>query len=245
MHRNNIGIMVVAVFACAVLMAGAATPSGTITRESMVSSEVLNRLSVGVDYVSIDREVQGSGVKDSLQARVFSGYVGYDALPWVTVFATLGGCQIDDNSGYWSSGTKWTLGVAPNLWEGDLRRPSFLAGKISISGLAEIGSYESSEGGASADWMEYTAGILLRYEVFEDAPWSADSVTSLRLSVGPAFSMLKGDVKNSGAKWSFDESESVGWLATVEWFLAPTFSIAGGAEMFDEASVSASIRLHF
>ena len=244
MHRNSICFLLAAV-ACTVLPTHAATPAGTITRESMVTSEILNKLSVGADVTFMDRGFDARGMKDDLEARIYGVYIGYDILPWITVFGTVGGCQIKQDETYWSSGAKWSLGVAPNIWEGDLRRPAFLAGKISLTAMGEISMYESSQGDAKADWKEFAAALLIRYEIFEDAPWSADSVTSLRFSIGPVVSKANGDMRDNESKWSFSADKTLGWMATAEWFVAPMFSISGGVESFDSTSVSGSIRLHF
>jgi hypothetical protein len=245
MHRNSIAFLPAAV-ACAILSAHAATPSGTIARDSLVNSEIINRLSVGADITYMDRGFTDThGVTSETEARIYGAYVGYDVMSWLTVFATFGGSQIKENETYWSSGTKWSVGVAPNLWVGEVRRPSFLAGKISLAAMGELSNYESSEEDVTADWREIAVALLVRYEVFEDAPWSADSVTSLRLSAGPILSKVKGDVDNSRENLSFHAKDSVGWMASVEWFVAPTFSLSGGMETFDHTSVSGSIRLHF
>ena len=244
MHRNSVGFLLVAV-ACTALSTHAANPSGTIARDSIVTSENLNRLSVGADMTYMDRGFEINGAQHEVEARIYGGYIGYDIMSWLTVFATVGGSQIKENETYWSSGTKWSLGVAPNIWEFELRRPSFLAGKVSLAAMGEWSEYESSQDSGKADWRELAVALLVRYEVFEDAPWSADSITSLRLSAGPILSKVTGHWREGGASSSFSEKDSVGWVASAEWFIAPTFSVSGGMEVFDYTSVSGSFRLHF
>jgi hypothetical protein len=253
MHRNSICLLL-ATLSCTVLSAYSATPVGTITKESMVATEVLNKLSVGVDLIDMDRTVISQGRLIDLKVRIYDIYVGYDAVSWFTLFATLGASQLIANNDHywgpgdnWSADTKWSVGVAPNIWEGDLRRPSFLAGKVSISAIGEISGYNSSEGDSEVDWKEFTAALLFHYEIFEDAPWSADSATSLRLSAGPFFlTMMSGDRRDAdGRNFSFDEQKSLGWMARAEWFIAPTFSVSGAMEVLDRTTVSGSIRLHF
>lgn len=244
MHGNRIALLLAAV-AFAVVSASAATPSGTISRDSLVTSDIANRLSVGADVTYMERGFQGNGQTYEAEARTYGGYVGYDVMSWLTVFATMGATQLKDGDTYWSSGTKWSLGVAPNLWEGDLHRPSFLAGRLAISAMVEYSEHESSQGNATVDWTEFAGALLLRYEVFEDAPWSADSVTSLRLSAGPMLSRVNGHLGDGSGKVPFRGEDSVGWVASAEWFIAPNFSIGGTVETFDTTSVSGSIRLHF
>ncbi len=240
MHRNSIGSLVAAI-AWTVVSAHAATPSCSISREYLLQADISDRLTVGTDVTLMDRGIEVGGLPASLESAIYNAYVGYDVLPWLTVFTTLGGLQIKENDVYGSSGSKWSLGVAPNIWEGDLRDPSFLAGKISLTALGETTGYNTDQ----ADWQEYTAALLLRYEIFEDPPWSAENVTSLRFSAGPAISAVSGDWSDGGAAESFRETDTLGWMAAVELFPAPAFAICCGAESFDGISVSGSLRLHF
>lgn len=248
MYNRIIGFT--AVFAvCAAVSAQAATPAGTLGRDSLLTSQILNRLSIGADVTYMNRGFDLVGAADTnAEARISGVYVGVDVLSWLTVFGTVGMSQVKESGvdgGYWSSGTKWSLGVAPNIWETDLRRPWFMTGKLSLAATAEFGMYESSKANSSADWSELSAGLLVRYEVTEDAPWSADSATSLRLSAGPMVSVLSGHWRDASPKSSVRAKDVVGWTASAEWFIAPTLSVAGSVETFDETSVSGSLRIHF
>lgn len=249
MRIKSLGLAVT-LLACGIAYASAATPGGRLTRESLLTSKTLSRFSVGADVSFMERgfDLAGRPGGTNAQARTTGAYVGYDILPWLTVFGTLGASQAkggEDGGGYWSSDLKYSLGVAPNIWEAELRRPTFLTGKVSIDAAAEVGMFKSSSDNASAEWTDLSAAVLLRYEVPEDAPWSAESATSLRLSAGPLFSLLDGRWRDSVARSSISARNLVGWTAGAEWFIAPTFSVGANVEVFDTTSVSAAVRLHF
>jgi hypothetical protein len=230
----------------AVRLVEGATLDASMTPASLVTSESLRWLSIGADFSQIKRDVTSRGGDAStLEARVYDGFVGIDVLDWLTVFGTAGICGVKESESdeYFSQGRKWSLGIAPSIWHMRIPSPEFMAGDLSIAGQVEYESYRSSEGGVSVDWSDVSAALLFRYRITEDSPWSEKEAMSLRFHVGPVVSRIKGDVSNP--RESFTEDKSVGLLAGVELFITPQLSVAGAAEIFDEATLDGSLRFHF
>ena len=64
-------------------------------------------------------------------------------------------------------------------------------------------------------------------------------------SLGEAKALRVPTVLAQGSDFLVLEWIDSRWVASVEWFIAPTFSVSGGMEVFDYTSVSGSFRLHF
>lgn len=225
--------------------AAGATAPGSMAPDSLLVSESLDRLSIGLDATTLKRGITSNGETGPLEARMYAGFIGFDALEWFTVFATVGGCEVkgDPDSDYLSQGVKWSVGLAPVVWQMDMTRPTFMSGTLSLAGLIEYAAYNSEEGDTKVEWTDLSAALLFRYEIFEDFPSSKEEPMSLRFFAGPVFSLIDGKVTNPDL--SFDQDRAVGLAAGIEWFITPLFCLAGSAELFDETTVTGSFRFHF
>jgi hypothetical protein len=243
MRTALVSLALAVTLACRI--AGGATSPGSMVPNSLLTAESLDRLSVGFDAATIERGIKSNGETGILDARMYSGFVGLDALEWLTLFVTVGSCEVkagmdDDNL---SQGLKWSLGLAPVVWQMSVARPTFMSGTLSLAGLVEYANYRSEEHGTKIEWTDLSAAILIRYEIMEDFPSSKEEPMSLRFFAGPVVSLIDGEVTNPNR--SFEQDEDVGLAAGIEWFITPLFCLAGSAELFDEASVTGSLRFHF
>jgi hypothetical protein len=235
------------------IMAGgafAATVPGSITREPFVRSNPSDRLSLGFGYDRIKREVQytGSSANVLLEANSVSGFIGYDAARWLTVFVTGGGTSLQgDRWGARDYALRTSVGLHAYLWEGDVLSPAFAAGRISIKSMLEVVRHTADTSMGQSEWYEYMAAMPFGYEFFDRYPVSKSGLaTSLALYVGPAVSYLDGDLAPvRGVKQSFKQEQAFGAIAGVDVYLAPTFSLGVNAQIFDETSIGTSFRFHF
>ncbi len=249
--KSGIRVALAAVlYAGMVSVAAGRTLPGSTSRSPLVVGSVSERLSVGVEYDRIKREVQEkNGITGLLEADAFSGYAGYDFQPWLTVFLTVGGVEIKSEP--WletDAGLKASLGISAYLWEADLLTPPFMAGRFSIKATAEAGRYESDTGIGEVRWNEVLIALPIGYEKFDRYPASSVGVdTSLALYAGPAYSYLKGVLKESpsGGRVIFDGKDELGLVAGADVFFSPQFSVGAKVLVFDEVSYGASVRFHF
>lgn len=237
------------------LLWAAAFP-GAISRDSMVVAESLNRLSIGVDYEVIKRDILfdagGGNMQDSLEAAAISGFLGVDITPWLTPFVTLGSSYLEDSDRDQNGDAKfkWSAGVNLNIWHYDIVSPDFLSGRLSIESMVEYASYDSESvngGGGTVEWSDFSVVVPFCYEMFEDLSPLADKSLrkSLNLYVGPALSVIDGTVQSGFGEESFSEDEQVGFIAGGDIFLADKVSIGAHVMVFDQTTVTGSIRYHF
>ncbi len=237
--------MLIAAMQASILL-GATLP-GAITRNPLVRDNPSERLSVGVTYEEIEREVDfDNGPNALLEADSAALYVGYDVLPWLTIFATAGGSQLDGN-GIIDTDRKLkaSLGVCAYMWEGDVLEPIFMAGRISIKPMAEIARYSSDSEVGDTVWTDASAALLLGYEKFDRYPTSPRGVqTSLALYIGPAVSYVSGEIDTIAGDIDFEQDELFGVMGGVDIFLAPSVSFGVEFSHYGDATIGASLRFH-
>ena len=243
-------MLLAAALAGLVVQVQGATFPGSISREPLVRGNVSERLSVGLGYDRIERDIKFSGGRGTevLKADSISGYVGYNVLPWFTTFVTAGGTSLRGDR--WSSrdyALRMSAGVNAYLWEGDVLTPAFAAGRISVKGTAELARHEADTSVGSSEWFELIAALPVGYELFDRYPVNKSGLsTSLALYVGPAVSFLNGDLTvTPGIKQGFKQDQSLGVVAGVDVYFAPSVSVGLKALVFDRVTTGASLRFHF
>lgn len=247
----KIGIRTMAVV---VLMAAWAADSfgetfpASISRQPLVAGRVSDRLSVGVGYDKVERGVEFDNMPEAiLEADTISGYVGFDVLPWLTAFVTVGGTKVDSEEGVASDyGVRFSGGLSAYLWEGDVIVPSFMSGRLSIKAMADASRSESDTDIGTVEWFDVLVALPFGYEKFDRYPVSDSGLqTSLALYAGPAFSYLSGTADTLFGDLDFDASEQFGVVAGADVYFSPSVAIGAKLLAFDEISYGASARFHF
>ena len=246
----NTKCMVVAVTVLLTSLVHAATFPGSISREPLVRGNVSDRLSIGVGYDRIKRDIRyrGSSQTVDLDADSISGYAGYNVLSWLTAFVTAGATSLKDDQ---LTSSDYALRVSAGLnayfWEGDVLTPGFAAGRISIKGTAEVLRHEADTSAGTSDWLEWVVALPVGYEMFDRYPAARSGLaTSLALYAGPAVSVLDGDLALApGFKQGFRQDQAFGAVAGADIFFAPSVSLGFKALIFDQVSTGASLRFHF
>ena len=218
----------------------------SISRQPLNIRNVSDRVSVGMTYEDIKRDVAFDGFDAILDAQSFSLYVGYDILPWVTVFGSVGGAEIDGEPGIdTDSKLKVSAGVSAYVWEADILAPVFMAGRLTLKPSAEISRYESDTDVGDVEWIEAVVALPFGYERFDRYPESPNGVaTSLAIYAGPAISYIDGTADTILGDEDFEHDELLGLIAGVDIFLSAGVSLGAEFSVFDETSVSASLRFH-
>jgi len=217
-------------------------------RESLLGSESLDRWTVGLDYERQARRVTLDGGADAtLYLRSTSAFLGYDFAPWFTLFGTVGQAEGRLYTGsYGDTDLRLSAGVDVNLWQYDVADPGFLAGRLTLRGLAEFASSNFEEGDAEVDFTETFGALTLNYEIFvEDLKATRRIPYSLVLYVGPAYSALDGEAELGGAEESFDEDRTLGFAAGADLFVAHNLSLGFHLQEFDHTTYRGTLRYHF
>ncbi|MFA5042500.1 MAG: hypothetical protein WC381_02475 [Kiritimatiellia bacterium] len=229
----------------------AATLSASDSRETLVTQQSLDNLSVGGVFESLKRDVKyDNGGKTKLDAFNYYGYVGYDFLEWLTLFGTLGGCQAKSTEldARADAKVKWSAGLNLKLWHFDIYDPSWMAGRCSIRALGEYSQYQSGNTDTTRlEWQDLYASVTLNYEVFVARMDDIDKYPySLLLYVGPAFSKVDGKRETAAQNYDFSEAHNLGIAAGVDLFASHNLSIGGQLQYyFDQPTLSASVMYNF
>lgn len=221
----------------------------SISRDALKVDTPSERLSVGVSYEEIERGVDiDGGYRDVLlKANAASLYIGYDIHPWFTFFGTVGGVELDDETGDIESdaGLKISAGISTYLWQVDIVEPTFMEGRFSFRPTAEITRYTTDSNMGDATWIDAMVTFPLGYEFFDRFPTSTKGInTSLALYVGPALSYMSGSVDSFEGNVDFDASEALGIVGGADVYLSPQVSLGVVFSIFDETTVSGSLRFH-
>ena len=226
------------------VVCGAALP-GSITRDTLLESYSLARWSVGANVELLDRDIKFNGDLTTLEAQCLSLFLGYDVLPYLTVYGTLGGVKArPERADDWgSTELKTSLGVNLNLWQYEITDPSFMAGLLTVKTTMEVGWYGSDYKDFSYEWREFVWAFPVGYELHErDAETIGGLDISLALYVAPALSTISG---HASGGVDFEEDESTGIIAGADIFLARNVSLGLQIQQFGSTSVAGAFRYHF
>lgn len=246
MQKYLIMLVILVGVACSLT---AATFPGSISRDPLIRGNISDRLSVGAEYDRIERSIEwNNGGTDILSADSVAGYIGYDALPWLTTYVTLGATSLrSDRWGDSDYALRFSLGANAYIWEADVLVPAFAAGRISVKASGEFARHASDSGFGTSDWVEFVAAIPVGYEIFDRYPANKSGLsTSLNVYAGPAVSFLSGDLTASPAtSRGFEQDQPLGVIVGADVYFAPTISIGVKTLIFEETTTGASVRFRF
>ncbi|MBI2437836.1 MAG: hypothetical protein HYV36_03360 [Lentisphaerae bacterium] len=229
----------------------AATLSTSDSRETLITQNSLDPLSLGGVFELLKRDIiDDPGGKTILEAYNYYGYVGYDFFELATLFGTLGASQAKamGSDEFEDPGVKWSLGLNLKIWHIDLDDPTFIAGRYSIRAMGEYSQYQSGDKVTTrVQWQDLYAALTLNYEIFAADMASTDKYPySLLLFIGPAWSQVDGERETANQIYDFSEEHNVGIAAGVDLFAAHNLSIGGQLQFFfDEPTFSVSAMYNF
>lgn len=219
----------------------------SISREPLNVGIPSERLTVGLTYEDIKKGIDFNKGPDAiLEAESLALYIGYDVLPWLTLFTTLGASEIDDTS---EIGTdpkfKISGGASAYLWEGDILAPTYMAGRLTLKTSLEVSRYDSDSDVGSVDWIDVTLALPFGYERFDEYSESPRGIdTSLAIYIGPAISYIDGTWDTAVGDFDFEHKELFGVIGGVDIYISPGVSLGAQFSYFDETTVMGSVRFH-
>jgi hypothetical protein len=223
-------------------VARAATLGEVGMRDSLAQAETLERPSVGIAFVQVDRPVElDDATKHNLRAQVYSLQLGADIAPWIMIFGTAGASQarFDEEEQYGNPDFKWSAGLRANWWHFDIADPTFLSGRLSFQATAEFAQYKSRD---NIDWNEGYGDLTVHYEMFVDDVTKLEQYPySLVVYVGPAVSAING----SWADVGFSQENLVGAVGGLDLYLAYNLTLGAQIQYFDTCSYGGSLCYHF
>lgn len=224
--------------------AGAAVLGDAGPRETLLTTVNMHRISVGGDYLFLNRKVNLGNSVQKLEIQNYGGEIGVDLRPWLTAFAGAGSSQgrCNEESVWGESDMSWLAGLRADVWKYNLADPNFLAGQLSFAAEAQFAQYSSKTAGRELTGDEWFAALTLGYEIFVDHEADVANVPySVRLTVGPALSDLSGQMLGQ----DYDAKDTLGFVAGCELFISHNLSAGAHYLCFGSSSFNASLRYHF
>jgi len=226
---------------------------------SLSRSEDLSFLAISASGESGDRAMRDSvGLVRDFEIRNAYLLVTCEILPWLSVNAGGGQGQlrVNQNHAYSNEEALWTAGARANLWEYEVKSPSFLISRLQIHANLSYWDGEANipEDTSKIDWNEKRAELIFSAERFVTHPGSDHTVYpySLLFFLGPVFSDFSIDatapVSSSDGTTlnsSIDEDEEFGGIAGANLFISYDLSLGYEARIFSGATHKITLAYHF
>lgn len=232
-------------------IAAAAPNTGSLSGDSMIVSDNLQRLSIGASMEGLTRDVETKdGRVSTIESFAYTAGLGLDLFRWLTVVGSAGATALDSFDLAAPTGTSydkdlaWSAGVQLNIWDTEVREPEFMRGRFLVRSAWEYAEYNASIDGTDISWKESCVIIPVGYEIYGDED-VLGGVFSLLLSAGPIFSQLDGEVTSGSNVTEFSESSDTGVFASADVFVSQNLLVGANLQYFDSSSYSIYARLHF
>ncbi len=241
LHRYLVVLPLLTAFA---VSAGAAVYGDAGPRESLLTADSLSRISIGLDFLFMRRDVTFGETARKLEFQTFGGELGVDICPWLTVFGGAGSARgrFDKDPVWGDNDMSWLAGLRLDLWKYDLADPNFLSGQITFAAEGQYAQYSSKLAGQDMTGEEWFAAFTAGYEIFADRRQELNAIPySVRLTLGPAVSTLKGEAFGQ----DYDAKDKAGFLAGCELFISHNLDAGVNYLYFGSGSFDLNLRLHF
>ena len=229
--------------------AQAGSMNESLFREPLLKSDSLSRWSFTVDYKLLQRDVEPENAPlVELRGNVYSGSIGFDALPWLTLYGAAGGSEakFHDLESMRSMKFCWAAGLHSYLWNWESDHAHNAGLKLSLDLMAEYARNDSGSDDTQLNWSEISVALPVKLEIatqhYNEIPID---FFSLLLYVGPALSKIDGTREAGGRSVEFSENKMMGAYAGLELYLLENLSLGARVEYFDAATLKATVRYHF
>jgi hypothetical protein len=207
--------------------------------EYMVRGRDLSKLSIGLYAIQSERDISwdDSGITETLKSDRVLGYLGYDILNTVTIYA-LGGAsesKFGNNTESDAEG-EYGVGLRANLLSHFIREPTPMEDVVRVNLGAQYLHSSADTGSTSVDWNEISVALTLALVNHTDGN-KFFTPESYSIYVGPIYSKLDGD--------DFEADDDVGVIGGTEVFLTDTIILDIEVQHFENTSVAVGINFRF
>jgi hypothetical protein len=210
-------------------------------------------IAVGGAVEKVYRDLEGCGMTQTLEARQAYGFISYDILPWLSVNAGAGQAELKPvpTDGYEDAEDLWTVGAGLNLWEYDIKDPSFMACRLRVQAQLSYWDQDAEIAEQHTEWEEWRFATTVSAEFFT-GPFGGDTTLhpySIVFFVGPLLSEIDFEscavLSPTLPDNSLHEDRTVGVLGGVDVKLAHNLSFGWEARAFEDVSHSFNVAFHF
>lgn len=205
----------------------------------MLKTPDLSRVAAGIYYNQLKREMKlnRSVFSNEMTADRVTGYIGFDFLKWLNVYA-IGGYTTAkmDNIPAGDGGMTFGAGVSVNVLNHFIREPVPMEDAFRINFGAQILSNEAEIGYDKIRWVETSAALT--FAIVNHIDGNKDfSPESISLYAGPSVSIIDNNAFSSKTKG--------GAVGGIEIFFTDSCALDLRVEYYDSAALSAGINLRF
>ena len=238
MKKHTFGLF--AVFAAALFASALSTHAVPISSSNMpdeyaIRGRDLSKLSIGLYSIQAEREITWdvSGVTQTLKSSKVQGYVGYDVLRWLTLYAVGGQSESKfGNAPSADSESEYGIGFRANILNHFIREPLPMEDVIRVN----IGGQYSRASADVVDWDELTVALTVGI-VNNTESYKLFAPESISLYFGPLYSAFISD--------DLDAKDELGAVAGMEIFFMDTIVLDLKVQHFEETSVGGGINFRF
>ena len=213
--------------------------SSNLGNEYLVRGKDLSKFSIGRYGLQSEREIEweGSGVTQTLESSKVLGYVGYDLLRWVTLYAVGGQSESKfGNADTADAETEYGIGFRANILNHFIREPVPLEDVVRLNLSAQYTRAEAEVGGMDLEWEDISvAATIGLVNHTEGLKYYAPE--SISLYIGPMYSVFESD--------DFKAKDEIGAVAGIEIFFMDTIVLDLKVQQFEETSVGGGINFRF
>lgn len=232
-------VVLLSLFATPFMLTAMPIGSSNNPMEYLVKGRDLSWLSIGLYGSETKRSIErdATGLTTTLESRHVNGYIGIDALSWLTVYAIGGQSESKYGSLSYADGeAEYGVGIRANLLNHFLREPMLMEEDIRLNLGAHYRQSSSDLGATSIDWNEISAALTLALVNHSDRN-KAFAPESVSIYAGPMFSTLLSD--------DFEAEDHAGAVAGIEIFFTDSVTLDIEVQHVGETSVGGGINLHF
>lgn len=165
------------------------------TRDYLVAADDLSRLSAGLCYDAVERDIELDGEKRTLESDRAMFYLGFSVLPWLTPYVTVGGAESSfSEKSYQESDTQVAYGggIRLSLLDHDILDPRLMEDRIRINASLDYLKCEM-DGYEKLNWNEFRTALTLG--LVNDTTGNKRFIPqTIEIFAGPVYSSISGDM---------------------------------------------------
>jgi len=232
-----------AIFAVILCGTAHALPRGYATtgEKYLENSTDLSRWSFGIYAdlrerdVDVETPISGVFQKYRMKSDEYMGYLGYDALRWLTVYATAGGGEVELKTAGDSSSSQAGVGLKINLVDHEIMDPTLLEDRIRLNAAVQYSFFTVDAWPAEdADVQELSASLTLSL---------VNDIVGNKLFLPNGIGIFGGGLYSDLLGGDVDEDSKFGYTAGVEVFYTDRVTLEFSIQGFDDITYCGGIHL--
>lgn len=206
------------------------------SKRHLLSPYDLGRWTASVNLQNIQREVLMGLAEENVKIRRYTGEIGIDLFPWLTVYGAAGlnefSAELATGDDRGDTEETWGAGIKARLVEYYLLGGADLEDKFVLDVHARYIDITSEVGARDLEWEQ--TEVMLRLgivnEIDGDRGYSPEEIT---VWLGPVSSTIEGEI-SGGRTDEIEEADDIGFAAGIDVRFTKNASLVWDAQLYDE-----------